>query len=64
MHKAKLVAGDHMTKAPATITYASIKTKMTVRIAFIIIALNDLEAIWLVIFQYGQLFCLSFLALA
>ncbi len=33
--KARLVAGGHMTKAPATITYASVVSCETVRIAFI-----------------------------
>ena len=32
-----------MTKAPATITYASIVSRETVRIALMIVALNDLE---------------------
>ena len=41
--KARLVAGGHMTKAPATITYASAVMRETVRIALIIITLNELE---------------------
>ena len=32
-----------MTKAPATITYASILLRETVRIALMVAALNDLE---------------------
>ena len=35
-HKTRLVAGGHMTKALATITYASITSKETVRIALMI----------------------------
>ena len=42
-HKARLVAGSHMTEAPATITFASIVSRETVRIALMIMALNDLE---------------------
>ncbi len=42
-HKARLVAGGHMTKAPATITYASIVSCETVRIALLMAALNDLN---------------------
>ena len=41
--KLKLVAGGHTTKAPATMTYTSIMSRETVRIAFMITALNDLE---------------------
>ena len=41
--KTRLVAGGHMTEAPATIIYASIKSRKTVRIALMIAALNDLE---------------------
>ncbi len=41
--KAQLVAGGHMTEAPPTITYASIVSHETVRLALMIAALNDLE---------------------
>ena len=41
--KARLVTGGHMTEALATITYASIVSRETVRIALMIAALNDLE---------------------
>ena len=41
--KARLVAGGHMTEAPATIMHASIVLKETVRIALMITTLNDLE---------------------
>jgi len=41
--KARLVAGGHRTKAPATITYASVVSRETVRLALTIAALNDLE---------------------
>ena len=40
--KARLVTGGHMTVAPATITYASIVSRETVRIALLLAALNDL----------------------
>ena len=42
-HKARLVAGGHMTKALATIMYASTVSRETVRIALMIAAHNDLE---------------------
>ncbi len=42
-HKARLVAGGQMTKAPATITYASVVSHETVRIALLTAALNDIN---------------------
>ena len=42
-HNTRLVTGGHMTKAPATIMYASVVSRETVRIAFMITTLNDLE---------------------
>jgi hypothetical protein len=41
--KARLVAGGHRTKAPATITYASVLSHETACIALLMAALNDLE---------------------
>ena len=41
--KARLVAGGHLTKAPATITYASVMSRETVRLALTFASLNDLE---------------------
>ncbi len=41
--KACLVAGGHRTKAPATITYASIVSHKTVCIALMLVALNNLQ---------------------
>ncbi len=40
--KARLVTGGHRTKAPATITYASVVSRETMRLALIIASLNDL----------------------
>ena len=40
---ARLVAGGHMTKAPPTITYASVVSHETVHIALLMAALNDLN---------------------
>jgi hypothetical protein len=42
-HKARLVAGGHMTKAPVTITYASVVSRETICIALLMAALNDLN---------------------
>ncbi len=41
--KARYVAGGHMTEAPSTITYASVVSRESVRIALTLAALNDLE---------------------
>jgi hypothetical protein len=41
--KYRMVAGGHMTEAPATLTYASVVSRESVRIALMIAALNDLE---------------------
>lgn len=41
--KARLVAGGHTTEAPATLTYASVVSRESVRIALTLAALNDLE---------------------
>ncbi len=41
--KARLVAGGHMTKAPATITYARVASRETIRIALLMTALDDLH---------------------
>ncbi len=41
--KARLMAGGHQTKASATITYVSMVSRETVRLALSIASLNDLE---------------------
>jgi hypothetical protein len=41
--KAIVVAGGHTTKAPATITYANVVSRETVRIALLMASLNDLN---------------------
>ena len=41
--KAHLVTGGHTTEAPATITYASVVSRETVRIALLLAALNGVE---------------------
>jgi Reverse transcriptase (RNA-dependent DNA polymerase) len=41
--KSRLVTGGHMTDPPASITYASVVSRESVRIAFLIVALNDLD---------------------
>jgi hypothetical protein len=43
--KARLVAGGHKTEAPASITYSSVVSRDSVRIALLIAALNDLEVL-------------------
>ncbi len=37
------MAGGHLTQAPATITYASVVSRETVRLALTFASLNDLE---------------------
>jgi hypothetical protein len=41
--KARFVAGGHMTEAPISITYSSVVSRDSVRIAFLYAALNDLD---------------------
>ena len=41
--KARFVAGGHMTEPPASITYSSVVSCDSVRIAFMLAALNDLD---------------------
>jgi Reverse transcriptase (RNA-dependent DNA polymerase) len=41
--KARFVAGGHMTVTPASITYSSVVSRDSVRLAFLIAALNDLD---------------------
>jgi hypothetical protein len=41
--KARFVAGGHMTETPASLTYSSVVSHDSVRIAFLIAALNDLD---------------------
>ena len=41
--KARLVAGGHQTEPPASITYASVVSRESVRIAFTLAALNDMD---------------------
>jgi hypothetical protein len=41
--KARFVAGGHVTEAPSSITYASVVSRESVRIALLIAALNNLE---------------------
>jgi hypothetical protein len=41
--KARYVAGGHMTKPPASITYSSVVSRESVRIMLLIAALNDIE---------------------
>jgi hypothetical protein len=43
--KARLVAGGHKTEAPASITYSSVVSRDSVRIAMLIAALNDLDVL-------------------
>ena len=41
--KAQLVAGGHTTDTPSSITYSSVVSRDSVRIAFLMAALNDLD---------------------
>jgi hypothetical protein len=41
--KARFVAGGHMTKAPSSMTYVSVVPRGSIRLAFLIAELNDLE---------------------
>jgi hypothetical protein len=41
--KARFVAGGHVTEPPTSITYSSVVARDSIRIAFLISALNDLD---------------------
>ncbi len=41
--KARFVAGGHKTNPPACLTYSSVVSRDSVRIAFLLAALNDLD---------------------
>ena len=43
--KARMVAGGHMTETPAILTYSSVVSRDSVRIALTIAALNDLKVL-------------------
>ena len=43
--KVRLVAGGHVTDPPTSITYSSVVSRESVRIAFLVAALNDLEVL-------------------
>ena len=43
--KARMVAGGHKTSTPSSLTYSSVVSRDSVRLAFLIAALNDLEVI-------------------
>jgi Reverse transcriptase (RNA-dependent DNA polymerase) len=45
VRKARFVAGGHMTEAPTSITYSSVVSRESVRIALLIASLNDLD-VW------------------
>ncbi len=46
------MAGGHLTQAPATITYASVVSRETVRLALTFASLNDLEVMGYVLNAY------------
>ena len=41
--KARFVAGGHTTTAPSSITYSSVVSRDSIRLAFLIAALNDID---------------------
>jgi hypothetical protein len=41
--KARFVAGGHMTETPSSLTYSSVVSRESVKIAFLIAALNDID---------------------
>ena len=43
--KARMVAGGHTTDVPAVLTYSSVVSRDSVRIAFTIAALNDVKVL-------------------
>jgi len=45
VRKARFVAGGHTTETPKYLTFASVVTRESVRIAFLVAALNDLNVV-------------------
>jgi hypothetical protein len=43
--KARFVAGGHMTETPESMTYSSVVSRDSIRIAFLIAGLNDLDVL-------------------
>ena len=43
--KARFVAGGHMTEAPTSLTYSSVVSRDSVKLAFLIAALNDIDVL-------------------
>jgi hypothetical protein len=43
--KARFVAGCHLTETPTSITYSSVISRDSIRLAFVLATLNDLEII-------------------
>jgi hypothetical protein len=43
MHKARAVAGGHVTDPPLSITYSLVVSRKTVHLAFVVAALNELN---------------------
>ena len=43
--KARYVAGGHLTDPPSSMTYSTVVGRKTVRIAFLVAALNDLDVL-------------------
>ena len=43
--KAKLVAGGHLTQTPTSLTYTSVPSQESVRLLFLVAALNDLNVV-------------------
>ena len=43
--KARFVAGGHLTEAPGSITYSSVVSRDSIRLAFLIAGLNDLDVL-------------------
>ena len=41
--KSRIVGGEHMTEPPSSLTYSTVVTRESVRIAFLLAGLNDLE---------------------
>jgi hypothetical protein len=43
--KARFVAGGHMTETPESMTYSSVVLRDSIRIAFLVAGLNDLDVL-------------------
>ena len=55
--KARYVAGGHLTDVPTSMTYSTVVSRESVRIAFLIAALNNLNILLCLLYLFISRFC-------